>query len=424
MRVLWIAQNGGLFGKEKQKGTGGWIGALQYALQNEPGLEIAIAFPYSNECDKINDGNVTYFPLYSNHGHGKLERFVKSVFLNQEKEDNEYVKLLKEVVESWNPDIIHIWGLEVSHAAVIPFIKKPLVVHIQGLTSVCSNNYLPPFFSVSDLKKADSIFKPHDWISIITHNSNYQKYKRFLYRGQRELKYAPLVKNWIGRTEWDKAVSRFLSPTSMYFKCNEAINNVFYERQWHYHYTDLLNIQTNISNDWYKGVDIILKCADLLSRKGEKFKWRVYGISRKSNMVNYMSQKLHIVPEKVNVEFMGMVTPSEIVASLITSDVYVHSSYAENSCNAIAEAMMLGLPIVAQYIGGNPSMLCDESGILVAPNEPFVLVGAILKMKQKSYAESYSQNAREVSSMRHDFKVIVPQLLEIYNKVIDGFKKA
>lgn len=419
MRVLWIAQNGGKYKNSKVKGTGGWIGALQEEmLKYDSKVELGIVFPVLTNDTPITEGRVSYFPYKMSTGQGKMERLIYYATKKWEKDDELCSAQIQRVVKQFDPDIIHVWGIEFAHSAVIPKLNKPFVVHIQGLATLTVNKYLPPFFSVEDLKRCNSWFE-----RIILHHGEYEEFQNYIRRAKRELVISPFVMNWIGRTEWDYKASHLLSKNSRYFNGEEVMRNDFNEIKWNYHYDGTLHIQSNIANGWYKGIDVVLKTAEVLKNHGIDFEWNIYGIKRDSKIVNYIIKKYHIRPEDVNVIFHGSVDGQTIVKSLLTSDVYVHPSYIENSSNAIAEAMYLGLPVVAQYVGGNPSMLKDGSGILVAPNEPFAMAFNLIKLREREIAEKYSKRAIEVAEKRQDNQKTVANLLEIYKTVIKDHKQ-
>ena len=154
MKVLWIAPNGGNYKSNTVKGTGGWIGALQDVLINKiPNLKLGISFLHPTDCEIIEDGNVTYLPVQYSKG-GSIKR-VFCQFFKKNDDEKLIAQLFKEKIDEYQPDIVHVWGIESIRAAVIPLINRPFVVHIQGLLSLYIYMYLPYGFSKSDLYKAD-----------------------------------------------------------------------------------------------------------------------------------------------------------------------------------------------------------------------------------------------------------------------------
>lgn len=413
MKVLWIAPNGGNYKNNTIKGTGGWIGALQDVLvKNNPDLELGIIFLHSTDTDRLEDGNVTYLPVKYSKG-GSIKRAFNQFFKNQDHKEKLLAHQIKEKIDEYQPDIVHVWGIESIRASVIPFINRPFVVHIQGLLSLYIYMYLPYGFSKSDLFKADF---PIRWL---LHSGSIRDYKQAKRRAAREIEMSKYVRNWIGRTEWDFTLSKMLNPASRYFHGEEMMRSDFSEQKWLYHFDGrTCHVQSSISGEWYKGIDVILKTAQLMMNLGYDFEWKVYGVLRSDYRLKYFIKKLKIVPENVGVKIQGRVDGKTIREGLLSCDVYVHPSYIENSSNAIAEAMLLGVPTIAHYVGGNPSMLRDGSGVLVAPNEPYVMAAKIMDMCNLEVAERYSYKALDVAKQRQDSRQIVENLMSIYHEIL------
>lgn len=417
MRVLWIAPNGGNYKRHEVKGTGGWIGALQEELTcHVPDLELGIVFE-STESTPLKDGNVSYFPIQTRNK-GKYKDLLYSIGKSEARKEQQLITHICQVVESYKPDLVHVWGIENAYAAVIPKLKCPFVVHIQGLLSLSIYIYMPPALSLYEINKADSWINPKTWAKNILHCTQKDAYKYAVYRAKRELRVGKYVKNWIGRTEWDYNASQMLSHESNYYHCDEMMRGDFGSSLWTYHYNkETLVIHSSISSEWYKGIDVVLNTAMILKQQGVHIEWNVYGVSSNDTKVRYFENKLHVNSSDVNVFFRGRVVASVIKDSLLKSDVFVHPSYIENSSNAIAESMLIGVPTIAHYVGGNPSMLRNDSGVLVAPNEPFMLANAIMKMREQNYAEKYSLKALAVARERQNTERIINNLVEIYKDV-------
>ncbi len=68
-----------------------------------------------------------------------------------------------------------------------------------------------------------------------------------------------------------------------------------------------------------------------------------------------------------NVRFVGAIPPGEVVGWLRAADVFALASAREGCCNAVLEALAVGLPVVTTPAGDNPHFVRDgENGFLVA----------------------------------------------------------
>ena len=418
MRVLWIAQNGGNYKQNLIKGTGGWIGALQSELTKRyPDLELGITFA-SPDSDPLKEGNVTYYPIRTTDNN-YLAKGMDRLLHSEKYQLDRLSQGMKRVMDEYKPDVVHVWGIEVPSAAIIPLINRPFVVHIQGLLSLYKYIYLPPSFSKEDLRRASNYWNPLNWLRRAVGKTPMGSYNAFKRAAERELGYAKFVKNWIGRTDWDYTASQMLARGSRYFHCEELMRGNFSGARWQYHYNgETLRLHSSISGPWYKGIDVILKTANVLKHQGVKTEWNVYGVTEKSGVVRYFSKHIGVDPSDVGIQFHGHVDGKAIRDGLLLSDVYVHPSYIENSSNAIAEAQMLGVPTIAQYVGGNPTMLKNESGVLVAPNEPFMMAAKIMDMRKKEFAERYSERGLAVASERQNADKICAVLINIYKTIL------
>ena len=99
---------------------------------------------------------------------------------------------------------------------------------------------------------------------------------------------------------------------------------------------------------------------------------------------------------------------------------YCHTSYIENSPNSVAEAQMLGIPVVAANVGGISSMVSpEEDGFLFPATDPYMAAYYIKYLiENKDVNIELGKRANENSKARHDKQKIVTQLLETYNTII------
>ncbi len=119
------------------------------------------------------------------------------------------------------------------------------------------------------------------------------------------------------------------------------------------------------------------------------------------------------------VEFKGKILeyPFE---HLHSSDLCVSASESESFGLIFAEAMCLGVPVVACRVGGIPDVVADgETGLLVPPRNPPVFAEAILKlMDDNALRAQMAENAEEHVRRRFDLPDKVEALCDLLEDVV------
>lgn len=151
------------------------------------------------------------------------------------------------------------------------------------------------------------------------------------------------------------------------------------------------------------------------------FEWQVAGIQGREEILVIIEKTLKLKFVDNNIKFKGLVHSEELVSCLLNSNCYVHPSHIENSPNSVCEAMILGLPVIATYAGGTPSILLNKvEGLLVQDGDPYALAGSILELLGSSEKmEKYSEKAREKALLRHDPSRILGEIINIYKTIIN-----
>lgn len=79
--------------------------------------------------------------------------------------------------------------------------------------------------------------------------------------------------------------------------------------------------------------------------------------------------------------FTGTLTHSAMLGVIQTADVFVLNSSYEGLSHLLIEALMLGVPVVATRVGGNPEVITDgENGLLVPEGDTPALVAALVRV--------------------------------------------
>lgn len=408
MKVLWFVNNPSNFKKQDGGYNGcGWISSLEEALtENTEDIDLSVAFILKSEKKKIKKGRVTYYPI-SPTPKGFVSRFVDFFRFDTSfhiEDYSDYLDKMSQIILDVSPDIIHVFGSENIFGLVSQVTNIPIVLHIQGILNPYLNAFLPPFVS---------------WTNYIFFNRSIQtmlKHYRDKYHiklgANRETFILKHINYYIGRTDWDYRITRLYNQKAEYFYGGEILRQPFYfeaERN----IPKQLKIVTTISAPQYKGLDLVLKTVNILSlRENLNFSWNIYGnIDKKLALTKVTAGHINL---------KGVADAQTLKKDILSSTVYVHPSYIDNSPNSVCEAQILGCTVIATDVGGVSSLIRDkETGFLIPANDPFQLAFLILHLyEDKQLNINIGNKAKEVAQKRHNKNDIIDSLKNTYKNIL------
>jgi glycosyltransferase involved in cell wall biosynthesis len=398
--------------------SGGWMVGLSDSLSTNNNIELKIAFPLSSSKSMIS---------------GEIEG-IKYFGFPQKKSATMYNMqtevYLSKIVSETQPDIIHVWGTEYPHTLAMMNvcesmgITEKVLISIQGLTSIIAQHYLTGLplkvqsrFTFRDLVKRDNLK---------------QQQRKFVKRGQLEIEALQKVKYVIGRTTWDKACTTQINPKAQYYLCNETLRDEFYKHCWDINRCEKHSIFVSQGSYPLKGLHFMLEAMPLVLKQFPDTKLYVGGqeiiksnnikdklkISSYSKYIKELIRKNHL--EK-HIEFTGLLNEKKMCERYLQSNVFVSPSSIENSPNSLGEAMILGVPCVASYVGGVSDMLRqNEEGFIYQADAPYMMAYYICEIfGNEELALKFSKNAREHALSTHGREENTKRLMEIYKIILD-----
>lgn len=390
------------------------MASLDKAVQEVNNVELNVAFLYPYNLKPFSNGKTAYYPIFT--GNILKESILQRFF---GRKNNLYTKEYLDIIEIVKPDIIHIHGTENTFHTILGRTNVPVVISIQGNPSVYAYKFRSGFHGFAENDKNSNLtFKSF----LLGRNSFHTGLKELSIMAKLEQRTLLDAKYIIGRTDWDRRITRVLAPNSKYFVGNEALRDVFYRNEWNQNQpSSKLIIHTTNGNNYYKGLETLCYALSLLNNMGVDVEWRVAGISKNSKIVDITKRFLKENYPKKGLVLMGSLNEEQLVQSLLESHLYVMPSHIENSPNNLCEAMILGMPCVATLAGGTDSMLENKKeGLIIQDGDPWSMAGAIMELKNNwEKALYYGKNAREKAQNRHDRNSIVESLVNIYKTIID-----
>ncbi len=411
MKVLWFSLSAGLshaYLNNNYEGIG-WIKSLEKNIQDK--VELSVAFYHDKDIAPFKLGATTYYPI-KRYKNGKLTK-MKRRLLNAIESPAE-TKLFLDVINQAKPDLIHIHGTESPFGLVQKYTDIPTVISIQSTITV----YRYKFFS--KITWFD-VFKYSDFKSRLLSRTFINVYKQFGKYADREQEIYNYSNHFIGRTAWDRRVTKILAPQANYYHNDEILRSGFYVNEWHYKPAAKLQLFTTIWGNVYKGLETLLDCANLLDKVNIDYEWHVAGIKLSDEVVRIASKGGKNTISK-NINFLGMINEASLINGLLQSHIYIGTSHIENSPNSVCEALILGVPCIATNAGGTASLMEDDrEGILIQDGDPYAMAGAIIELKDNyTKAIEFGKQARKRALVRHDQGKITNDLLSIYNSVLQN----
>lgn len=391
---------------------GGWLQTLDLYMQEK--VELHVAF-YANwhepsfKCRKA-----TYHVIPSNSIRASN---VKNIFFPHVIHREDTARYL-EIVNKVQPDLIHIHGTENAYGTMLSSVKVPVVVSIQGIMTPYAYRYGG---DVGEDIRTHVAPAGNSWKARLFAQSLQRMYDLQKLTAARESLYISQVKNFIGRTQWDKRVSSVMSPGSRYFTGDEIMRDIFYKAQWNRTISaQRVVIHTTASDHPMKGFRTVVDALNLLKTAGISVEWRVAGLSEESTVVRVARKQLGKAYPNAELRLLGRVGAEDLAARMLEADLFVLPSYMENSPNSLCEAMMMGMPCVATNGGGTPSMMTENvEGLMIQPRDPWALAGAIMELTvDAARATKMGQAARERALVRHEPNRIVNQVFQAYQQIL------
>jgi glycosyltransferase involved in cell wall biosynthesis len=410
LRVLWIANSPGLSAAHlKMQAIGsGWIPALQEAVQEFSDCELGLAFYLDQDIAPFQLDKTWFFPV-KKLANTREKRFLFRLGLKTEYDEN--IPAFLKVIESFKPDIIHIHGTEAPFGLLVRRISSiPIAISLQGILTAYEKKY---FSGIQKPRRMQQLLSGYPFFLT--------DYKIWLKRAKIEQEILSQSQFVFGRTDWDRRICRIMAPNSSYFHLDEVIRKEFYRIHWKPTGNSVPILFTTSSPSFYKGFEMIIDAALILSKKGVRFVWKIAGLNEDDAFVKLVKATKKIDNLKsLHIELLGSLSEKELPEQFLQSDVYVQVSHIENSPNSLCEAMLAGMPIIASFAGGTSSLVTDKkNGILFQAGDPYVLAGCIDEMiyDSKKFLPM-AEDAYRVAHQRHDRKRIVNELMDLYLTII------
>ncbi|MBP3684220.1 MAG: glycosyltransferase family 4 protein [Oscillospiraceae bacterium] len=330
-------------------------------------------------------------------------------------------------LRSFQPDVIHSWGVEYDHAlAMVNAAEKEgminrMVASIQGLCGFLAEHYTD---GIPEKAVNHSTFR-----DLVRKDNIRQQQEKFRLRGQLEARAVGKLQHVIGRTLWDHARALELNPNINYHFCNETLRQCFYEGQWKYDICRKHSVFASSCSYPIKGFHYLLEAMAevrkvypdaVITVTGRSYlPARGKNLLRQGGYEAYLAKLTKRYHLEDAVQFLGDLSAEDMKRAFLDTNVFVLPSTLENSPNSLGEAMLLGVPCVAADVGGVRDMLADSTeGRIYEPGQVDQLAKHILELfSQEDKAARLGSAARDHARITHDPEKNLRDLINIYDEI-------
>lgn len=401
---------------------GGWIDSIVSLVSRSDVFTVSYCFPSTRVSKLYSDtvDGISYFIIPAPKTLGLFNA------IDPTKTTKKMTDAISELLAIVKPDLLHVFGSEFAHAAeiILQYAKPNLtILHVQGISRFLGYHYCDgiPWY-------IQHMVVPS---TIATGTLSKQK-KRFIYkRAKNESVAMNGAAHITGRTDWDRACVQIISPRSQYHHIGEILREPFYSGNWMYNGCDKHSIYISQISSTFKGFHYFIHALHIILQEYPDCKVYVAGYEhvsgnglkcmlRRSSYACFLRHLIKKYNLNEKIIFLGAQSAEDVKKYLLKANVFVSSSIIENSPNSLGEAMLLGVPCVASYVGGTASMLTHEKeGYLYQSNAPYMLAYYVCKIfSMKESAEGLGLSAKRHAEISYNRENNFSFVLQLYEEIV------
>ncbi len=346
--------------------------------------------------------------------------------------DEHLVQRFQEILNDFQPDIVHIFGTEFPHAlAMVRAFGKPekTLVGMQGLCAAIADTYMAelPY----------KVQRARTFRDIVRRDSLKDQQRKYYARAENEKETLRQVMHITGRTAFDREGTAAIHPDAVYHLLNETLRPEFYEGRWDLNSAERHTIFLSQGDYPLKGFHFVLQAMPEILKHFPDAKIYVAGNSVIGNVGGAIPRKK--LPEPVwisaygvylkrliregnlegHVVMLGSLNAQQMKRRYQKSHVFICPSVVENSPNSLCEAMLLGMPVAASRAGGIPDLVKNgEEGLLFPMGDVQALAEDVCNLfENDQFACRLASAAHKTAVVRHNPSTNYQRILEIYRSI-------
>jgi glycosyltransferase involved in cell wall biosynthesis len=164
-----------------------------------------------------------------------------------------------------------------------------------------------------------------------------------------------------------------------------------------------------------KGIPVLFDSIAQLKTRNYEIQITLMGDGEDRHFLEQLARQKEIDDSVI---FAGFVDQATIAKTLRASDIFVLPSFAEGIPVALMEAMAMGVPVIATYVGGVIELVVDQrTGLMVSPSDSVGLASAIARyIDDEAFRQTIAKNAREKIESEFNTEDQVDKLAQLFTQ--------
>lgn len=409
MKILWLSNVKQTNAAANSSGT--WLHPLATGLSKSGSIELYnISIDCVSKAIRSDSGNIIQWLL------PREELMVNRL------PRKSLIAYIQGIVNEIKPDIIHVWGTELSWGLLTArrYVQGNVLLEIQGLKFAIADHFysgLTPRELLSTLN-INEFMRPA--ASIPGLKRSFRKWgvnEKEMIMGHAKIS---------TQSEWVRANVRAINSDARLFKTSMMLRKEFLETpRWRTQECIKFRIFSITSSFVsYKGFHVLLRAAAILKKQYPMLRVVLAGSISYSLRADGYTKYLRNLVTKLGlqgcVDWIGPLKANEIIEQFRMANAVIIPSFVESYCLTLDEALTVGVPVVASYAGAMPELAINESSALFFPPGDSVLCAEKVSriFLEKDLAEKLSVTAFQ-EKRKADQNSIISNQIEVYKECLN-----
>lgn len=413
MRVLWFSN---CMLSQTSTSTGSWLYSMAELITRNTTIHLTNIV--INSCRK----DIIKSVISSNFDEYEIPNKFLACLRRRFSKKKKYI--IKQIIDSISPDIVHVWGVENPFCFFVPdwFKEVPCLLEIQGLRGPCSEVFYGDL-SISEIMKCIGL---KELLFPFKYSLPIQK-KKFAIKGMDDVLVLKKYRYISTQSDWIRSYIEYYSSAIIY-ETAISVRNPFMQLTWKYPLNGEKAFITISSGPIpYKSIQTAVKALSIAQKKYNDIRLYIVGdfVSnyKSSGYLFYIKRLIKKLGLEQNVIFTGSLSADKLVSLMLSCLGLIQTSYVESYSLVVAEGMSIGIPCIVSYAGAMPELaINNHSALFYSPGDYFSCSNKMIRLIENvELAESLSENSKMIARKRNNEDYVLQTQLNIYNDILAKF---